>query len=304
MFSFVFWQIIKYFLYMLLGFGLGKAGRLPRETSTVLSRLMLYLMLPSAIFQSFCQNFTIPYLTEGLSLIALGLLTSGLQIVAATVLGRRLPRDTYTQNVCIAILAIPNTSYVGTPLVLELFGTKTLMQMMLFTIPLTVYCNTEGYRLLVGKEKADARALLNPVTVSMLAGMAFGLLEIPVPGLVTEVLTGCGNCVSPLAMILMGSILSAFPMGGIFRDKLIYFIVFLRMIVMPGVILLGATAFGLSGEALLILTVANTMPTSMNAIVFPSSIGKDCRLGAGLATLSNLVALVTIPLFFYLFCGQ
>ena len=105
-------------------------------------------------------------------------------------LGRRLPRDTYTQNVCIAILAIPNTSYVGTPLVLELFGTKTLMQMMLFTIPLTVYCNTEGYRLLVGKEKADARALLNPVTVSMLAGMVFGLLEIPMPGLVTEVLTG------------------------------------------------------------------------------------------------------------------
>lgn len=154
MFSFVFWQIVKYFLYMLLGFGLGKAGRLPRETSTVLSRLLLYLMLPSAIFQSFCQNFTIPYLTEGLSLIALGLLTSGLQIVAATVLGRRLPRDTYTQNVCIAILAIPNTSYVGTPLVLELFGTKTLMQMMLFTIPLTVYCNTEGYRLLVGKEKS------------------------------------------------------------------------------------------------------------------------------------------------------
>lgn len=110
-------------------------------------------MLPCAIFQSFCQNFTVPYLTEGLSLIALGLLTTGLQVVAATVLGRHLPRDTYTQNVCITILAVPNTGYVGIPLVLELFGAKTLMQMMLLTIPLTVYSNTEGYRLLVGKEK-------------------------------------------------------------------------------------------------------------------------------------------------------
>ena len=304
MFSFVFWQIVKYFLYMLLGFGLGKAGRLPRETSTVLSRLLLYLMLPSAIFQSFCRNFTIPYLMEGLSLVALGLLTTGLQVVAATVLCRRLHRDTYTQNVCIAILAIPNTSYVGTPLVLELFGAKTLMQMMLFTIPMTIYCNTEGYRLLVGQKKADARALLNPVTLSMVAGMVFGLLAIPMPDLVTEVLTGCSNCVSPLAMILMGSILSAFPIGEIFRDKLIYFIVFLRLIAIPAMTLMAATAFGLSGEALLILTIVNTMPTSMNAIVFPSSIGKDCRLGAGLAALSNLVALVTIPLFFYLFCGQ
>lgn len=261
-------------------------------------------MLPCAIFQSFCQNFTVPYLTEGLSLIALGLLTTGLQVVAATVLGRHLPRDTYTQNVCITILAVPNTGYVGIPLVLELFGAKTLMQMMLLTIPLTVYSNTEGYRLLVGKEKMNAQALLNPVTLSMLAGMAFGLLSIPMPGIVTEVLTGCGNCVSPLAMILMGSILSAFPIGEIFRDKLAYFIVFLRMIAMPGVILLGAAAFGLPGEAMRILTVANTMPTSMNAIVFPASVGKDCRLGAGLAALSNLAALVTIPMFFYLFCGR
>ena len=289
---------------MMLGFGLGKAGQLPRETSAVLSRLLLYLMLPCAIFQSFCQNFTVPYLTEGLSLIALGLLTTGLQVVAATVLGRHLPRDTYTQNVCITILAVPNTGYVGIPLVLELFGAKTLMQMMLLTIPLTVYSNTEGYRLLVGKEKMNAQALLNPVTLSMLAGMAFGLLSIPMPGIVTEVLTGCGNCVSPLAMILMGSILSAFPIGEIFRDKLAYFIVFLRMIAMPGVILLGAAAFGLPGEAMRILTVANTMPTSMNAIVFPASVGKDCRLGAGLAALSNLAALVTIPMFFYLFCGR
>ena len=304
MFSFVFWQIVKYFLYMMLGYGLGKAGQLPRETSAVLSRLLLYLMLPSAIFQSFCQNFTVPYLTEGLSLIALGLLTTGVQVAAATLVGRHLPRDTYTQNVCITILAVPNTSYVGIPLVLELFGAKTLMQMMLLTIPLTVYSNTEGYRLLVGKEKMDAQALLNPVTLSMLAGMAFGLLSIPMPGIVTEVLTGCGNCVSPLAMILMGSILSAFPIGEIFRDKLAYFIVFLRMIAMPAVLLLGAAAFGLSGEALLILTVANTMPTSMNAVIFPASVGKDCHLGAGLAALSNLVALVTIPLFFYLFCGQ
>lgn len=288
---------------MMLGFGLGKTGHLPRETSTVLSRLLMYLMLPAAIFQSFCQNFTVPYLAEGLTLIAIGLVTTVLQIVASTIIGKRLHRDEYTQNVCITILATPNTSYVGTPLVLELFGAKTLMQMMLFTIPLMIYSNTDGYRLLVGQKKADARNLLNPVTLSMVAGMIFGLLAIPVPDLLTQVLTGCSNCVSPLAMILMGSILSAFPLGEIFRDKLIYLIVFLRMIVMPAVILLTAVALGMTGEALMILLIVNTMPTSMNAVVFPASVGKDCRLGAGMAALSNLVALVTIPLFFYLFCG-
>ena len=288
---------------MMLGFGLGKTGHLPRETSTVLSRLLMYLMLPAAIFQSFCQNFTVPYLAEGLTLIAIGLVTTVLQIVASTIIGKRLHRDEYTQNVCITILATPNTSYVGTPLVLELFGAKTLMQMMLFTIPLMIYSNTDGYRLLVGQKKADARNLLNPVTLSMVAGMVFGLLAIPVPDLLTQVLTGCSNCVSPLAMILMGSILSAFPLGEIFRDKLIYLIVFLRMIVMPAVILLTAVALGMTGEALMILLIVNTMPTSMNAVVFPASVGKDCRLGAGMAALSNLVALVTIPLFFYLFCG-
>lgn len=302
MFSFVFWQIVKLFLYMLLGFGLGKAGKLPKETPTVLSRLVLYLMLPAAIFQSFCQNFTVPYLKEGLSLIGLGLVTTGIQVAAAMGIGRRLPRDPYTRNLCVAVLAIPNTSYVGTPLVLELFGTKTLMQMMMFTIPLTVYCNTEGYRLLAGKGKGGLRNLLNPVTLSMLAGMVVGLTGIPVPGLITQVLIGCSGCVAPLAMLLMGSILSTVPLGEIFRDKLVYIMVFLRLIVFPAVLLPIGAACGLSGDAMRMLTVANTMPTSMNAIVFPSSLGKDCRLGAGMAAVSNLAAMVTIPLFFLLFC--
>lgn len=287
---------------MLLGFGLGKAGKLPKETSLVLSRLVLYLMLPAAIFQSFCQNFTVPYLKEGLFFIGLGLVTTGIQVAAATLIGRRLPRDPYTQNLCIAVLAIPNTSYVGTPLVLELFGTRTLMQMMLFTVPLTIYCNTEGYRLLAGQGKGGLRSLMNPVTLSMLAGMVFGLAGIPVPDLATQVLAGCSGCVAPLSMILMGSILSAVPLGQIFRDKLVYGMVFLRLIVFPAVLLLAASACGLSGDAMRILTVVNTMPTSMNAIVFPSSLGKDCRLGAGMAAVSNLAAMVTIPLFFYLFC--
>ena len=38
------------------------------------------------------------------------------------------------------------------------------------------------------------------------------------------------------------------------------------------------------------------MPCGLNTIVFPKLIGENCEIGAGLALVSNVLAIFTIPL--------
>ena len=38
------------------------------------------------------------------------------------------------------------------------------------------------------------------------------------------------------------------------------------------------------------------MPCGLNTIVFPKLVGEDCSTGATLALMSNLLAVITIPL--------
>jgi predicted permease len=54
-------------------------------------------------------------------------------------------------------------------------------------------------------------------------------------------------------------------------------------------------------EIFFAIVAVQTMPTALNTVIFPASVGKDCNLGAGMACVSNILAIVLLPLSFYLF---
>lgn len=102
-------------------------------------------------------------------------------------------------------------------------------------------------------------------------------------------------------MLLTGSLIAEFHFRDILRDPLIYKVIAIRMILFPLVILGIAKLIGVSEGVLLIMTAVYTMPTGLNTVVFPASVDRDCHLGAGMACISNLLGVLTIPLFFSLF---
>lgn len=72
------------------------------------------------------------------------------------------------------------------------------------------------------------------------------------------------------------------------------------MILFPLLLLTAAKWIGVPRDILLILVSVFTMPTGLNTVVFPASEGRNCHLGAGMACVSNILGIFTIPLFFSL----
>lgn len=301
MFMLTLQQVLKLFVFMLIGFILHRTKTLPDETAGILSKLEVNLLLPCLTFRTFAENFTLEKLSADKEMMIIAVISTILTLIIGTLIGRHISRDHYEQNVSIYSINCPNTGYVGTPLVLALFGSETLMKMLMFCMPLTIYTYSEGYRLLTDKKDITLKNFIAPPLISMFLGAFVGLIGLPIPTILSDVVSNCADCMAPLAMVLTGCVIARFRFRDILKDLHIYEVVLLRMVAIPLVVLSIGRLFQCGTETMVLLAAVFAMPTGLNTIVVPASINKDCHLGAGMTCVSNIFGLLSIPLIFQIF---
>ncbi len=295
----VFEQVFTLFLFIAVGFVLTRCGTVDGAHGGVLSKLLVYLFLPCNVFKTFATRFTVSYLRNyGLNiLLSLAVLIA--VAVAAHFVGRLLGRERYEGRVYEYSLVVPNAGYMGYALAESLLGTAALLDMMLFNLPISVYTYTIGFCMLT-KRSLSLRKLCNPVIVSMLLGMAVGLLSLPLPRVLSAALDTAAGCMAPTAMLLTGMVIAGFAFSSLLTNWRAYVLSAVRLLVLPlsvGGVLWLLVSPAVAQTAVLIYA----MPCGLNSVVFPKSVGENCTHGAQLALLSSVFSCVTIPLVFALF---
>jgi len=112
---------------------------------------------------------------------------------------------------------------------------------------------------------------------------------------------------SPVAMLLTGITVASSDLGKVLKQKGIYLATVLRLILFPaaviGVFALVRSVFSLGENGFFAtfvsLTVcAMSMPLGLNTVVIPAAYGKDTSTAAGMALVSHLCSVITIPIVF------
>lgn len=75
----------------------------------------------------------------------------------------------------------------------------------------------------------------------------------------------------------------------------------LRLLILPAASLMMMKLLHAPRELLVVGAYFFAMPTGMNTILFPTMVNRDCRLGAGMALVSNISLIVTFPIILRLF---
>lgn len=293
-------QVGVLLLFCAIGYILAKKKVLDSGKGDLLSGMLVYMFMPATVFSSCASNCTVDYITRKypLILVSAGLLL--LLIVAARVIARFMGPACYLRDMYEYSIIIPNTAYIGYPLMLSLYGSEGLLDMLIFGLPLILYCYTIGYNILTDrrKEKFSLKKVLTPVTVAMALGCIVGLTGVKMPGMFTQVVDKSAACLAPLGTLLMGMSISEFSFKEMLSDKRLYWLTALRLVVIPlavfGILKLGRWEF-----ALIPAICSHCMPCGMNVIIFPKLIGQDCQKGAGLVLLSTVLSIITIPLCMY-----
>lgn len=296
-------QMAVLFLFMLAGYILRRRNIAPENTGLVLSKLETYVFIPALNINNFMVHFTIQNVASRWQslLCSIVLLLSAVGI--GLFLSRRFAKDRYARHVYLYSFVIANYGFMGNAIIQSVFGEEMLFDFLIFTIPMSIFVYTFGIALLIPRTdgKMSLKTILSPMFISLLIGAVLGVIGVHMPEFISGALSSAAACMSPCAMLLTGFVVGGFDFKGLIRKKSTYIAGVFRLIIIPCILAGALKLLGFSGSVLICALTAYCMPMGLNTVIIPASYDGDTQLGAGLALISNVLSIITIPLMFLLF---
>ncbi len=313
LFTSTLWQMFFLAAFLGAGYLLAKMKFLPEGSGKVLSRLENALFVPALVLVTFFDSFTVENLSKTWKIFLLSFAIALFLFPIARLLARLCDKDAYQRNIYTYGLWFANFGFMGNAVVKALFP-AVFYEYLIFTIPL--YICIYGFAvpfLLLPPEgekrgvKSIARSFLNPMFICMILGAAIGLSGLTLPSGVLAPISVAADCMSPVAMILTGITVAECNLGKVLKQKGIYLATALRLILFPAAVIavfslvrvvfsLGENAFFSTFASLAVC--AMSMPLGLNTVVIPAAYGKDTSTAAGMALVSHLCSVITIPIVF------
>lgn len=298
------------FLYLVIGFMLSKAKLVPENTATVLSKLENYVFVPALVINTFSTQCSVGSFKKYYTIIFYSTIALACAFLISMLLAKHFSKDdTYKRSIYRYSLVFANFGFLGNALVPMILGAEDpeiLYKYMLFTLPLQVLAYTWGIAILIPGEqniKSTLSRLNNPIFHSIIIGIMLGLtgIEKYVPRFIMSALSALSSCMAPVAMVLTGFVVGSYSIKTLFSDGKVHIATFLRLIILPSIILSVLYLFGASSFVLTLALFAYATPLGLNTVVFPSAYGGETQTGASMVMISHLFCIITIPLMYTLF---
>ena len=292
-------QVVVLFLLMATGTVAVKTGVLKPENKQALSNLLVYLVVPAMIINSYRMEFSAEILRNLLAAFGMSVLAICIGTVITLVLTAR--RKDSRAPIFRFATVFSNAAYMGFPRISALFGAEGLLYASAYVTVFNILLWTMGYGMVSGSANAKdvARNLLRtPVFYALVAGLAIYFFQIPIPRLIAQPIELLAGMNTPLSMLITGMLLAASDLKTIVSDLHIWKLAAVRMLLIPAVCLgvfalLGLVHLGMSAQVVLLLECC---PAAAITSVFAVQFHHDESYAAGSVVLTTLLSIVILPL--------
>lgn len=291
----VFSQVCILLFFAVVGYVLSKTGLVDSKHAKLLSTLLVYVFLPCLTLKTFALNLNIDYVKSNYTLL---MDSTVIFVILAVVMffGAKLfTKHSYERHIFYYSLLVPNYGYFTYVLAERLYGPEMLLDMMVFALPANIFVYTIGLCILTKTPFGIKNMFKQPAIITMVIGAVLGLMQIQLPDTVVTILENGSACMSPIAMLLTGMVISEYDFKTLLTNKKTYLLVVLRLLVIPIVLVLVLKPF-VSEQIIMAIVLLYAMPCGLNTVVFPRLVNENCKIGASLAFISSILAVVTIPL--------
>ena len=295
-------QQLVLLLLVLVGLIVKKLRILNRESEKAVSSLLVNVLLPCNIIQSFLGEITISAEFVKSCILAI-LIAACIQIVsvfAGKLLFHRFPQE--KQAILRYGLICSNSSFVGMPIAETLYGSLGVLYTSLFQIPIRFTMWTAGLSLFTNVNKKDAfkKLATHPCIVSIFIGIVLMLPRAELPKFLGDTVYSISKTTVPISMITVGSIMADADVKSLFSKSILYYTA-VRLIAFP-LLVYGALKL-LHTEALLvnIAVIMTAMPAGASTSILAEKYDGDAQYAAQLTFVSTLCSIVTIPVISLLF---
>ena len=297
-------QIAQLFLMIFMGFLIVKAGLLKDEDSKVLSKIVLYLIIPCVILNAFQVDYT-PETVRGLLVaFAASLLMQVVLLFAVSALGRVFHLDA----VEITSVYYSNSGNLIVPLVTAVLGAEWVLYSCVYMSVQLVFFWTHCKKVISREASYDwKKIVLNINMISIVVGVILFFTRIRLPLIINDTIGSVGNMIGPASMIVTGMLFAGMDLKKIFANRRLYFVSLLRMVVVPLIALLLIKLSHLAGisqdapKIMLIVFLAVITPSASTVTQMCQVYGNDSKYASAINVITTLSAIVTMPVMVFLF---
>jgi len=296
-------QITELFLMIFMGYVIVKARLLKGEDSKVISKIVLYLIIPCVIINAFQVDYTSEKVQGLLLAFAASVMLQVLLLIIVWGAGRMGLNEVEKASVYYS-----NAGNLIMPIVTFVLGQEWVLYGCVFMSVQIVFVWSHGKWVLSRQSKIDwKKILLNINMVAVFAGVFLFFTKIRLPQILNQTFGSVGSMIGPASMMVTGMLIAEMSLKDIFTNGRVYFITFLRLIAVPAVALLLLKVSGLVNgspdgkKLLLIVFLAVITPSASTVTQMCQVYGNDSKYASAVNVMTTLLAIVTMPLMVVLF---
>lgn len=300
-------KVAVLFLLIVIGFIAGKLKLISEQGQKDITQLVLYVTMPATIFSAMQLEMSQERLNTAFLVLGVMVFCYIIMFIVGFISSKRLPLTKGQKDIFQTALLLSNTSFMGYPIIQSLLGQEALFYAVVgagfifetVSWSLGVYLISRN-----GSESAGfnwKKVVFSPGILSIVVGLIFFGFQWSVPEPINSVINMMSPATSPLAMIVIGLMLSRSNLKEAFQNKFIYLASALKLLVVPIIITLALKAFGISGPALVIPVIMISMPTATYVAMFSGNYGNDSKFASQIVFMTSLLSMITIPIVTLLF---
>ncbi|WP_186423878.1 AEC family transporter [Lacrimispora celerecrescens] len=284
------------FLLVAAGVVLRKKGILPEGAKSILTDLVIYLILPCNIINSFFIEFDLDIL-KGFAVILTiaGLIQAGC-LMFAKIFYNREPES--RKKVLQYGTVCSNAGFMGNPIAEGVYGAEGLMYASIFLIPQRIVMWSAGVSYFTespDRKTVVKKVLTHPCIIAVYIGLVLMITQVPLPAFLQNTIRSIGGCTTTVSMVLIGAILAEVEPGSILDWGIVRY-AFIRLFLLPLLVYICCRAFHvpplLSGVSVLL----TGMPAGSTTAILASKYEGDYIFATKCVVVTTLLSLVTIPL--------
>ncbi len=290
-------QLIVMAIQTALGLVLCKLGLLTETGTRELGGVLVKAVIPCVIFRAFVS---VPYTMEVARslLIAFGfsfLLYVFVLGVAYLIYGTRDRMSNLGAS-------FGNAGFMGVPLVQAVAGETGVFYLATLMALLNLFQWTYGINLMIGKKASVSLKSLffNPMMISLLLGMLFFFMRIPVPEMVMTSLNSIAGVFTPMAMLLVGSYMAKISAKDML-DLRAVLCSLVRLVLIPVITIFVTMLLPKSYRSVYMpILLASFTPIGVNISIYAQQYDQDYAYSVVLICVSTILSIVTVPLVYSL----
>lgn len=309
------------FLIVVLGFVLTKIGYLDQSLSSRFTTLLVNVTLPCMIISSVTEmDFA-----SAQSQIPLTFMVAIILLVVMSLIGLligAIVRSKHSEKAVYMVMSLcTNLGFMGIPVVSSILGEHSVILSSLYVMLQGVLLYSVGFMALsatgsnasdegdVGAQKHKLkipwRSMFNPAMFASLLALVLFFAQIHLPYVLNEAMSMVGGITAPIAMMVVGILLTTVKFCEIFSDWRIYVFIVIRQLI-GSIAVFFAVSFFISDPLVVSVAVLMfAMPVGTMVPLFCAQFGHDAVLPTKGLILSTIASFVIIPVLLMLmsFCS-